>query len=177
MASRVLAENPAAITVHARTRNEMSKVPARWEHVAEAVRFGIRCRVVRQSKRLSLAMAMWPISSMHDARVEKQGATGRCSDARSSATLGFFANRTKQAKKQSELFMSSIRERLIVMVEHTKLFEKLLGDVKNFAIMKKHYKAYANNFDGAVALRAELMECTNSGEVEAKVGVFLTNLA
>ena len=33
----LLAENPAVITVHARTRKEMSKVPARWEHVARAV--------------------------------------------------------------------------------------------------------------------------------------------
>src|SRR5690606_22109947 len=33
----ILAENPAVVTIHARTRKEMSKVPARWERVARAV--------------------------------------------------------------------------------------------------------------------------------------------
>jgi tRNA-dihydrouridine synthase len=33
----LLAEEPAVITVHARTRKEMSLVPARWEHVKRAV--------------------------------------------------------------------------------------------------------------------------------------------
>ena len=33
----LLETKPAAITVHARTRKEMSKVPARWKEVARAV--------------------------------------------------------------------------------------------------------------------------------------------
>src|SRR3989344_5995303 len=33
----LLAENPAAIVIHARTRKEMSKVPARWERIKRAV--------------------------------------------------------------------------------------------------------------------------------------------
>jgi tRNA-dihydrouridine synthase len=53
-------------------------------------------------------------------------------------------------------------ERLRVMVEHTKLFEEKLGDIKSFAIMKKHYKAYVNGFDGAKELRMELMDQPDS---------------
>lgn len=34
---KILATNPAAVTIHARTRKDMSKVPARWERVARAV--------------------------------------------------------------------------------------------------------------------------------------------
>jgi tRNA-dihydrouridine synthase len=30
-------KSPAVITVHGRTRKEMSKVPARWERIAKAV--------------------------------------------------------------------------------------------------------------------------------------------
>jgi tRNA-dihydrouridine synthase len=48
------------------------------------------------------------------------------------------------------------------MVEHTQIFETHLGDIKNFAIMKKHYKAYVNGFDGAKELRMELMEKANT---------------
>ena len=60
----------------------------------------------------------------------------------------------------------SVEEKLEVMIEHTKLFEELLGDIKNFAIMKKHYKAYVNGFDGAKELRMQLMEAENAREVE-----------
>ena len=52
----------------------------------------------------------------------------------------------------------TIAEKLRVMVEHTYLFEKLLVEHKSFDIMKKHYKAYVNGFDGAKELRIQLME-------------------
>jgi tRNA-dihydrouridine synthase len=61
---------------------------------------------------------------------------------------------------------------LLVMVEHTKLFTELLPH-KNFAVMKKHYKAYINGFPGAAELRKELMECNSAFEVESIVGEFL----
>jgi tRNA-dihydrouridine synthase len=59
------------------------------------------------------------------------------------------------------------------MLEHTRLFEELLGGVKNFAVMKKHYKAYVNGFDGAKELRVKLMEAENADEVEVIVRKFL----
>ena len=58
------------------------------------------------------------------------------------------------------------------MVEHTKLFEELLPH-KNFAIMKKHYKAYVNGFPGAAELRAKLMEQDSAADIEAVVHAFL----
>mgnify|MGYP003406303604 FL=1 len=60
------------------------------------------------------------------------------------------------------------------MCEHTKLFEEMLGEHKNFAIMKKHYKAYCNDFRGAKELRVKLMEAENAGEVESIVKDFLS---
>ena len=71
----------------------------------------------------------------------------------------------------------SVAEKLRVMVEHTHLFEKVLGEHKNFAIMKKHYKAYVNGFDGAKELRVKLMEGANTAsDVELIVADFLKNL-
>jgi tRNA-dihydrouridine synthase len=55
---------------------------------------------------------------------------------------------------------------LQICIEHTKLYEEKLGDIKSFAIMKKHFKAYVHGFDGAKELRVELMECPNALEVE-----------
>ena len=75
------------------------------------------------------------------------------------------------------------------MIEHTKLFEEMLGSSrlrqgsgepsKNFAIMKKHYKAYVNGFpacagrDGAKELRMKLMEAENAMQVETITNDFL----
>ncbi|MCX6754714.1 MAG: tRNA-dihydrouridine synthase, partial [Candidatus Nomurabacteria bacterium] len=67
------------------------------------------------------------------------------------------------------------KEKLKVMVEHTKLFENLLGGHKNFAVMRKHYKAYVNGFDGAKELRVELMETKSAKEVESIINKFLKN--
>jgi tRNA-dihydrouridine synthase len=58
------------------------------------------------------------------------------------------------------------------MVEHTKLFEELLPH-KNFAVMKKHYKAYVNGFPGAAELRHTLMEQNSALEIESVVHAFL----
>ena len=52
------------------------------------------------------------------------------------------------------------------MIEHTKLFESMLGKFKNFSIMKKHYKAYVSGFNGAKELRMKLMEAGSAKEVE-----------
>jgi tRNA-dihydrouridine synthase len=60
------------------------------------------------------------------------------------------------------------------MVLHTRLFEELLP-FKNFALMKKHYKAYVNNFDGAKELRTTLMEKETADEIEAVVNTWLKN--
>src|SRR3989344_6784767 len=40
----LLAEEPAAITIHARTRKEMSDVPARWDTVTRAVAIRDQCQ-------------------------------------------------------------------------------------------------------------------------------------
>jgi len=68
-----------------------------------------------------------------------------------------------------------IVKKLKVLIEHTNLFEKILGNHKNFAVMKKHYKAYVNGFDGAKELRVKLMETKNSKEVESIIKDFLKN--
>jgi tRNA-dihydrouridine synthase len=67
----------------------------------------------------------------------------------------------------------TIKQKLKVMVEHSKLFEKLLSGHKNFAVMKKHFKAYVNGFDGAKELRVELMNTKNAKEVEIIIHNFL----
>ena len=168
----LLAENPVAITLHCRTRKEMSKVPARWQHVAEAVR--IRDEIQKGQAIKTLIIGNGDVTDLANARqrVAETGCDGVMLGRAIFGNPWLFNAQNRAAKSAADLFVPSVQERLSVMIEHTKLFERLLGDIKNFAIMKKHYKAYVNHFEGAVALRAELMECSNSEEVEQVVDKF-----
>lgn len=158
---QLLAEAPAALTVHARTRKEMSKVPARWERIARVVelrdQLSPATRILGNGDAVSLADAA--------EKVAASGADG--------AMLGraIFGN-PWLFHPEKDLSTVTIQERLRVLVEHTELFEKLLS-FKNFAIMKKHYKAYVNSFPGAVELRTQLMEQSSAADVAAIVDEFL----
>jgi len=72
----------------------------------------------------------------------------------------FFTGKTPTPKKK-----------LKVLIEHTKLFEKLMPE-KNFATMKKHFKAYVEGFEGAKELRLELMASNNAKEVKKIIDRF-----
>ena len=74
--------------------------------------------------------------------------------------------------ERSDLMEPSIETKLKVLIEHTKLFEKLLGEHKNFAIMKKHFKAYVEGFAGAKELRMKLMEAVSASEVEHRCSLY-----
>lgn len=164
----LLEVHPEVITVHARTRKEMSKVPARWERVARAVaiRNDFQNDVwARNNPGLerTLILGNGDVESIADgeAKCAEAGADG--------AMLGraIFGN-PWLFHPEHDLTNVPLRERFRVMIEHTKLFEELLP-FKNFAIMKKHYKAYVNNFAGAHDLRATLMEAKTADEIEAVV--------
>jgi len=168
----ILSESPVAVTIHCRTRKEMSKVPARWERVARAVEIrnemqGETWQRNNENKCPTLILGNGDIQSVEDgmSKVEESGADG--------AMLGraIFGN-PWLFHPEKDLSNVSLRERLEVMMEHTKLFEELLPH-KNFAVMKKHYKAYANGFDGAKELRIELMETSSSSDVERVVAEFI----
>ena len=159
----LLKEDIAALTIHARTRKEMSKVPAQWEYVA---------RVVALRDKLApgvLIIGNGDAQNLDDARqkVAESGADG--------AMLGraIFGN-PWLFHPEKDLATVSLEERLLTMVEHTKLFTELLPH-KNFAVMKKHYKAYVNGFHGAAELRAQLMEQNSPEAIEVVVHHFLSN--
>ena len=148
----------AAVTIHARTRKEMSKVPARWNRIARAVE--IRNEFPRgDASRKTLIIGNGDIESIGDARrkVAESGADG--------AMLGraIFGNPWLFSEH-----VPTTTEKLEALVEHTKLFEELLPH-KSFALMKKYYKAYVTGFNGALELRRKLMETENAEDVSSVV--------
>ena len=171
----LLAQDIDALTIHARTRKEMSLVPARWEHVKEVVeirnKIGVKTKIIGNGDVVDLK---------HGRELAKE--TGCDGIMIGRAVFGnpwiFGGERPclKGARgKASRSQEISTEQKLKALLEHTKLYEKLLGKVKNFANMKKHYKAYVNGFDGAKELRVKLMETHNYKEVEKIVNDFLKN--
>lgn len=172
----LLEAKPAAIALHARTRKEMSKVPAHWDRVKRAVEI----RDAQKSK--TLIIGNGDLVDLADAR-EKIKETGADGVMLGKALFGcpwlFGSSKSLRSGEMNttptppQRLFASPESRLRVMAEHAKLFEELLGDVKNFAIMKKHFKTYAEGFSGAKELRMRLMETNNAAEVEEIVEGFI----
>lgn len=167
----ILEENVAVVTIHARTRKEMSKVPARWEFVKRAVeiRNEFALRHAQGKNESTLIFGNGDVKNLSEARLrtEETGCDG--------VMLGraIFGNPFLFSNKNVLSEVEGLRLKLQVLVEHTKLFEKLLGEYKNFAVMKKHFKAYLSGMDGAGDLRVKLMNTNNANEVEKIVSDIL----
>jgi tRNA-dihydrouridine synthase len=61
------------------------------------------------------------------------------------------------------------QECLDLLLKHTKLFVNTWGEEKPFALMKKFFKIYVRDFEGANELRQKLMECDSVTEVEIAI--------
>jgi nifR3 family TIM-barrel protein len=164
----LLETEPVAITIHARTKKEMSKVPARWDQITKAVE--IRDAYDSSSQK-TLILGNGDVQDLSDAqkKVDETGCDGVM------IGRGIFGN-PWLFNRERDYKTISVEEKLRVMVEHTKLFETLLGEHKSFMIMKKHYKAYVNGFEGAKELRVMLMEAHDANEVERLSKEFLSRL-
>ncbi len=160
--SEILSTKPAALTIHWRTRQEMSKVPAHWELAKKAVE--LRDKISPET----ILLGNGDIDSLEKAKQvsEETGVDGVM------VGRGIFGNPWFFNPEIIRDYDISVEERLRVMIEHTKLFLEILPH-KNFSVMKKHYKAYVEGFDGAKELRIQLMDAKDLEEVEEIVEKFL----
>ena len=193
-----------ALTVHMRTRKEMSDVPAHWELMPEVVK--LRNEISPET----LIIGNGDVMSLNDARekTEKYGCDGvmigrgifgtpwlfeKVAESRKTTnykqtnpkkiTNSKLANHKKKSKINSSNFQTdtnldpdhkSPEFRLKVMVEHASLYEKTYKGIKNFAVMKKHFKAYVSGWDGAKELRVKLMETEDAAQVKRVVREYLS---
>lgn len=155
-------EDISALTIHLRTTKEMSLVPANWEHINKIK------ELIKKSGKEVLLIGNGDIKNMKDGeeKAKKYGCDGVMIGRGVFGNPWFFLFNEHQA---------STEEKLKALVEHTHLFEKKLSKPrhKGFAVMKKHFKAYVNGFDGAKELRTKLMETENAKEVEKIISTFL----
>jgi nifR3 family TIM-barrel protein len=149
----LLNQNLPALTVHLRTRKEMSDEPAHWD---------LMPAIIKMRDKISpgtLIIGNGDVESLDQAReyAQKYGCDGVMIGRGVFGKPWFFSGKEK-----------SPSERLKILIEHTKLFEKTYcgkKHLKNFDVMKKHFKAYVSGWDGAKDLRTKLMNTKSAKEV------------
>lgn len=188
----LLEQNVAALSVHVRTRKELSLTKADWMRLKEVVK--LRDKIAPAT----VILGNGDVTSIADGleKAKMSGADGvmvgralfgnpwffdatraiqtvlpkrRFAFLRKIPILKYLSY-TIRGSAQSAANPITISERLSVMAEHAELFEQYLGQTKSFAIMKKHFKAYCTGFAGAKDLRIKLMdEAKNAADVRAIV--------
>lgn len=171
--THLLKHNISALTIHARTKQEKSKVPAQWEKVGEAVK--LRDQVMSEQwavdsgKQKTLIIGNGDVKSRAEGleRVKQTGCDGVMIARGAFGYPWMF---------REDGYVPDTKTRLSVMLEHARLFNEKLGAHKNFVIMRKHFKAYVSGFDGAAELRAKLMETKTLEDAEKIATDYLQRL-
>lgn len=180
----ILKQNIAALTVHARTRKELSKVPARWELLKRVVEI----RDIVAPDTLIIGNGDITDIALGKLRARQTGVDGIMIGRSALGNPWIFDEGSviKETLLSIPRFISSIlpsawvkklkgdrkytvvsktkEERIEALLYHAQLFDKYLKDHKNFSVLKKHIKAYINGFQGAKEMRVEIFDTVNSYE-------------
>ena len=152
-ASFLLKQNIAALTIHARTQKEMSKVPARWEEIAKVVK--LRNELAPDT----LIIGNGDVSDrQHGLELAQQTGVDGIMIGRGIFQNPFGLEKSPRPHSKEEL--------LNLLDLHLNLFDE--ADIKlprKFAPLKRFFKIYIRNFNGASELRNELMQTKNVQEV------------
>jgi len=155
----LLEANPSAITLHLRTRKEMSAVPADWAQMKKAV--DLRNKVNPKV----LLIGNGDVRDLEDARAK--AAESGCEGVMLGRSM--FGNPwVFSAKGGPASGGDGLSEKLEALIELAYGFQEL-SPPKNFAILKKHIKAFVAGFAGAAELRAKLMEAASAVELETVI--------
>jgi|CXWL01.1.fsa_nt_gi tRNA-dihydrouridine synthase len=146
----ILTEDISALSIHLRTRKEMSKVPAHYELAEDIVKL---CRSINPNVKL---IANGDLTDIADAREKAE-------------TYGFDGMMLGRAVFGNPWLFSEdggvgkTPEDKLEALHLLATYFTTLTPSKHYAILKKHFKAFVTGYDGAGELRAKLMN-TNSLE-------------
>ncbi len=152
----------SAITLHARTQKMMSLFPAEWEQVRIAA-------TVIQSLKPDVKLI-----GNGDVLSYQQGLELAASTGANAIMVGrgIFANPWFFADDRER----DVPEKLDLLKRHITLFCLTWANTRNFSILKRFFKIYIHGFQGAVALRAKLMETHNFEEALSVIKDFELSL-
>ena len=152
--SFLLEQDLAALTIHLRTVEELSKVPAHWDYMLKIM--NLRNKIAPKT----LIIGNGDVSSYEEVK-EKYKLYG-CEGfmiGRGVFTNPWVFNKTINSGE------ISITDRLDLYLRHIKLFDSTWGRLKNPANLKKFSKSYVNNFPEASSLREKIMQSKNTKEM------------
>ena len=160
----LLEEEPSAITIHLRTRDELYFGQAHWELAKEIIE--LRNKISPKT----LLLGNGDVKTLAEAKqkIKERGFDGIMVGRAVVGDPWFFANKKP-----------GVGEKLKAVVEHAELFEELHkedmknGRCKQFNSMKKHFHEYTKEFRGAKELREKLMKVKNSAETKKVIEEFL----
>ncbi|MFA4975162.1 MAG: tRNA-dihydrouridine synthase [Candidatus Paceibacterota bacterium] len=162
----LLKEDISALIIHLRTTKELSLVPAHWDLMKKIIE--LRNKINPET----LIIGNGDVEDLEDAKNKIQEYS--CDGVM--IGRGVFGNPWVFISPPTPLLIKErVEEKLQILIEHTQIFDKelLKPKHKNFSVMKKHFKAYVNDFPGAKELRVKLMETNNAKEVEKIINDFL----
>lgn len=140
----ILETQPAVVTLHLRTKKEMSFVPAHWERMVRAVEI----RDVVSSETILLGNG--DVKSLAEA--EKKCVETGCDGVMFGRAI--FGN--PWLFDESKVTVT-VKERLDAIIDLAKSFETTWQETKNFELLKKHFQSYIVGFPKAKELRVALM--------------------
>jgi len=147
----LLEQNIAAITVHGRTSKQMSNVPADWDEIAKAA------IIKNKISQNTLIVGNGGVKNYNEGidLSKKYGLDGAM------IATGMLSNPWAFERTDKKYSLNDNEE---ILIKHLNLYNKTKESNKGYGVMKKFFKMYVNNFEGASALRNKLMETKNVNE-------------
>ena len=156
---QLCAVEPAAITLHGRTQKMLSEKPADWKQVALGAR--VAKSILPELPFLGNG-DVWSYSQGVD-YCKTYGVDGIMIGRGIFKDPWFF---------NSESLEHSKDEKLKLLLRHLQLYEKAWKGKRNFNILKRFFKIYINDFEGASALRGQIMLTNNGDDVRQLLNNF-----
>lgn len=161
----LLREHPAAITVHLRTRKEMSKVPAHYELISDII------KLRDQSSPETKLIINGDIKNL--AQISNLITKLKQNQSLSSLPDGWMIGRGVFENPFCFTIHQPTKSELLELFQlHLDLFDQTsaqslekYGHNLSFEPLKHYFKIYINGYDGAKDLRAKLMTCHSTSEV------------
>jgi tRNA-dihydrouridine synthase len=159
----LLEQDLVALTLHLRTKKEMSKVPAHWELMDDIV--ALRDEIAPGT----LIIGNGDVEDHeHGQRlVDKHGIDGVM------IARGIFHNPYAFAKDSSRI--RSEDELIDLLKHHLDLYDQYSHvTTRPYDTLKRFFKIYIRDFDGANDLRTELMNTHNTGDARRLIDMHIT---
>lgn len=135
------------LTIHGRIATQMSKPPVYWDHIAGAVikrdQLGVHTRIIGNGDVANAHEALQKCAQYHLDGIM----IGR----------GIFHD-LWAFDRTPHKHVPDTQELIDLCISHLRLFDATWGSTKNYAIMKKFFRMYIHEFDGASEFREKLMQ-------------------